>query len=104
MNTESLQGQVFTTKDQALKHGKGAIWYEYEDVPNPQFPQNVASVWIIMPVSGRGIAIEWTVNHRNHCNAQWNLSGTHDKPTLSPSLHWVTMWHGFLQNGFLKSC
>lgn len=109
-STESIPAQVFLDKEAALKHGPGAIWYKYKDVPNPRFPEDIASVWIVMPVivdedcSNSHICCEWTINHRNHCNAQWSLSGTHDKPTLSPSLHWVGMWHGFLQNGFLKSC
>jgi len=44
------------------------------------------------------------VGHKNPCGAQWSLSGTQEKPTLSPSLHWVGVWHGWLQDGFLRSC
>lgn len=111
VSTESIQGTVFNTREEACKHGKGGIWYEYEDVPNPSFPENVTSVWINMPVcAGPGYSIitwlscEWTVNRRNFCGAKWSLSGTYQKPTLSPSLNWVDTWHGFLQEGFLKSC
>ena len=26
------------------------------------------------------------------------------KPTITPSIHWIGKWHGFLTNGELKSC
>jgi len=76
-----------------------------------QFPQDVASVFIVMPVNWgdetvqqRGIVCEWTVDRRNQCGAQWVLSGSMDAPTLSPSLHWVGCWHGWLERGFMRSC
>lgn len=66
---------------------------------------------IMMPVNWgkdgvleNGIPAEWTVSGPNQNGAQWSLSGSKDKPTLSPSLHWVGVWHGFLTDGFLKSC
>lgn len=30
----------------------------------------------------------------------WNWNGSLDAPTLSPSLHAVGHWHGFLKAGF----
>ena len=44
------------------------------------------------------------IDRKNPCGARWSLSGTRDKPTLSPSLHWVGMWHGYLRDGNLQSC
>jgi len=38
----------------------------------------------------------------------WSLSGTPDKPTLSPSIHWfekdgvTTHWHGWLRDGIFE--
>jgi len=34
----------------------------------------------------------------------WQWDGNKDKPTLSPSLHWVGNWHGFLRAGKFVSC
>lgn len=108
---ESIQGVVFESGITARRHGKGGIWYQWKPGKSRQFPQDVASVMIVMPVNWgepdveeRGISCEWTVDRPNHCGARWTLSGTHSNPTLSPSLHWVGMWHGFLKEGFLSSC
>jgi len=110
-STESIQGKVFENSSDAREHGKGGIWYTWKPETNRQFPQDVSSVMIVMPVNWgepdviqKGIICEWTVDHKNQCGAQWTLSGTSEKPTLSPSLHWVNMWHGYLQDGYLKSC
>lgn len=113
-STESIQGVVFGTEAEARAHGKGGIWYAWKDGPERRFPEDVRSVWIVMPVNWgesddpdrahKGIAMEWSIDHKNHCNAQWSLSGTFSQPTMSPSLNWVTMWHGHLVDGFLRSC
>jgi len=34
----------------------------------------------------------------------WTLTGTENAPTLSPSLHVVGVWHGYLTNGEFISC
>lgn len=44
---------------------------------------------------------EWTIDHKNHCGAQWSWSGKEECPTLSPSLHAVGIWHGWVRNGTL---
>jgi uncharacterized protein DUF6527 len=32
----------------------------------------------------------------------WELSGTEDAPTLSPSIHHLQCWHGWLRDGILS--
>lgn len=44
----------------------------------------------------------WTIDHKNHCDAQWSWDGDEEKPTLSPSLHAVGIWHGWVQQGILR--
>lgn len=44
---------------------------------------------------------QWTIDHPNHCNAQWSWDGNEDSPTLTPSLHAVGVWHGWVKNGEL---
>lgn len=110
-STESIQGVVFGCSGDARQHGKGGIWYSWIVGSARLFPADVKSVFIVMPVNwgdpeipNKGIVCEWTVSEKNQCGAQWTLSGTQDKPTLSPSLNWVNVWHGWLRDGFLQSC
>jgi hypothetical protein len=34
----------------------------------------------------------------------WEWDGNRDAPTLSPSVHHVGHWHGYLRNGVWESC
>lgn len=47
---------------------------------------------------------EWTIDHKNHCDASWSWDGREDRPTLSPSIHWVGVWHGHVRQGRLVEC
>lgn len=44
----------------------------------------------------------WTIDHPNHCDAQWSWDGNEDAPTLDPSLHAVGIWHGWVKGGRLE--
>lgn len=44
---------------------------------------------------------QWTIDHKNHCGAQWNWDGNETEPTLKPSLHANGIWHGFVRKGML---
>jgi len=108
---ESVAGVVFECSSDARAYGKGGIWYTWKPDSARRFPEDVASVFIVMPVNWNesdvlqsGIVCEWTVDCLNQCGARWILSGTKKEPTLSPSLHWVGVWHGWLQNGQIKTC
>lgn len=51
------------------------------------------SNWLEKPVTARSLEIGWA------------LTGTSfENVTLSPSLHYVEHWHGYLRNGVLESC
>ena len=111
MNTNSVECKVFPDSKSACKHGWGGIVYEWKG-DSRNFPEDVAGVLINMPVDwggednkGKGVMIGWNVDKdRLEESHRWVLSGTYEKPTLNPSLHWITMWHGFLENGYLRSC
>ena len=34
----------------------------------------------------------------------WGWDGNEDHPTLTPSIHDVGHWHGYLKNGVLETC
>lgn len=109
MSTESVDCVLCENAESASQHGKGGFFYKWIG-DGRRFPEDVESVAIVMPISWhpapdiRGIQMEWSVSHKNKWNAQWLLSGTLEKPTLSPSLNWVNTWHGHLTNGRLESC
>ena len=51
---------------------------------------------------GRGwVYSQWTIDHPNAGGAQWSWDRNEDKPTLSPSLHAVGLWHGWVRDGML---
>ena len=37
-------------------------------------------------------------------SSHWVLTGSDEKPTLSPSINHPGVWHGHLENGILKEC
>ena len=44
----------------------------------------------------------WTIDHKNTSDASWSWDGNQNAPTLSPSLHAVGLWHGWITNGELR--
>lgn len=44
---------------------------------------------------------QFTIGFLNASGAQWDWDGNEDAPTLTPSVHAVGVWHGFVTNGEL---
>jgi Family of unknown function (DUF6527) len=63
--------------------------------------QKRRSLVVALPLGKSWSVCSWTIDHRNHCNAQWSWDGNKDEPTLKPSLHWVGAWHGWVRKGML---
>lgn len=55
-------------------------------------PHNAEGGWVLS---------RWTIDHKNDCGASWSWNGNEDKPTLTPSLHAVGVWHGWVRDGQL---
>jgi hypothetical protein len=122
ISAESIDCRVFNSREECESHGKDAIRYYYAEHGDLSFPEDVTHVLIMMPVTydqayagkeivaefiGKFVEVGWAVRHRENDGQrnQWELSGTREKPTLSPSLFWLPdVWHGFLRNGRLESC
>lgn len=49
---------------------------------------------------GRLVALDF----RPHPSPSWEWDGNTEKPTLSPSVHDVGHWHGWLRAGIWESC
>lgn len=58
-------------------------------------------VLIPAAASGNWCYSRWTIGYPNDNGAQWAWDGNEDAPTLSPSLHAVGVWHGWVRHGYL---
>ena len=56
---------------------------------------------VMLPFQEGGATSSWSIDFPNHNGAKWSWDGNEDKPTLSPSLHWIGVWHGRVRNGQL---
>ena len=88
----------------------GYAWYSWT-TEKKQFPQDIEAIFVCLPqytddngkLHGMVSRLD-TQYSKIKERVKWQLSGTLEKPTLSPSVHWVGVWHGWLKDGFLKSC
>lgn len=44
------------------------------------------------------------LDFKPHESPSWNWDGNRERPTLTPSVHRVGHWHGWLRNGVWESC
>lgn len=52
----------------------------------------------------RGIVFIPVQHGANSPCKHWGWDGNEDMPTLTPSVHWIGHWHGYLTAGRLISC
>lgn len=117
MSNKSVQGKVFDSGPNlevnaaydAKQYGAGGIFYHWDhSSKTSNFPEDVESVYINIPCLIEDVetfvSVEWPVRTPLSNGSLWRLSGTFEAPTLSPSLHLVNVWHGWLENGNLRSC
>lgn len=45
---------------------------------------------------------EWTIDHPNAGGYRWKWDLDVMKPTLEPSIHWIGIYHGWVQAGKLR--
>mgnify|MGYP007031245924 CR=1 FL=1 len=50
-------------------------------------------------IAGRNPRLRRDPQGANGGHAMWDMSGTADKPTFSPSIDCKGCWHGFIENG-----
>lgn len=74
----------------------GDFYWKFDD-------DNRRSLVVNIPnLNTRGYTMsEWTIDYKNECDVQWTWDGNEDKPTLTPSLHAVGVWHGKVTAGQL---
>jgi hypothetical protein len=100
MNTESVDGTKLPDGDlNSLCEGAGPGSWCYLRTPDGQI-RNIA---MMLPGQTVPQAID-IAPHGTHGRPQWTLSGDLERPTLSPSIHLVGFWHGWLREGRFVSC
>lgn len=94
MNTESCD-MVRCHDDDAVLDGPPGSFYITETEAGKvmwlKLPDGVASAINLRP-------------HMADTGPNWEWDGNEDKPTLTPSVHRVGSWHGFVRNGRMESC
>jgi len=51
-----------------------------------------------------GCGARSSLDFRPHASPSWDWDGNWEAPTLSPSVHHVGHWHGWLRAGIWESC
>lgn len=65
----------------------------------------VTWLWYCCPCGCRGVGVLTVGNgFKPDDGPSWQWNGSLDKPTLTPSVHHVGHWHGWLTDGVWKSC
>ena len=64
------------------------------------------AIVIAMPTTAAGgefTYVEWPIRPYPGDRPQWHWDGHVNAPTLTPSLHWVGVWHGWCEHGRLRA-
>jgi len=64
-------------------------------------------IWLKVPAPGGGYEharLPMKPAPPNDVGASWTWDGNRERPTLTPSIHCVGVWHGYLTAGRLVSC
>lgn len=77
---------------------------ENGEVGDWAFTEGDAAIVIRMPIEGysHGIICEWRLSPVPLPDQDdWQWDGNREAPTLTPSLNWVGVWHGYMREGKL---
>lgn len=101
--------------NRSVKGVRRKDWSELSDIgnegdfawPSPKETEDGRSVgahdFIYIVIPGGGVC-RWGIDKPLENGCQWQWDGNEDAPTLTPSLHLVGTWHGWMRNGELVSC
>lgn len=100
MNTESCDMIRQPDYDTCLDGPPGSFYISKADGPDDQ-----AWFWFVLPGNGGGGCIRLRpLTAHEAGNPSWQWDGNEDKPTLTPSVNCVGIWHGFFTAGRMVSC
>ena len=75
------------------KNGDMGDWY---------IPKDSSGIFIKFPNPSQTVTY-WPFDEPLENGSIWKWDGNREAPTLTPSLHWVNVWHGWMKNGELIS-
>lgn len=102
MNAQSYKANRKATADECREIGD-FVWSEERDCLYIVLPNATGKP--ALDSKGEAALDAIRVSRGAACGPRvWGWDGNEDAPTLQPSLHWLNNWHGFLQQGVLKSC
>lgn len=94
VKTAPVKAQRFEDIDEVDKHAGAFEFYRKDD----RYPAGM--IYSCPCGCGTGGSLAF----RPHASPSWDWDGNWDAPTLSPSVHHVGHWHGYLRNGVWESC
>lgn len=98
MNTESVKGQRRDmTPDEFVAEGVA----QPGDWCIVDHPDKQTDIWICFP--GRRFSRIPVNDCEEWGSPCWRWDGNRDAPTLTPSIHLINEWHGYMTNGELRS-
>lgn len=97
-NTQSAKGRLRDTLEDLNDNGQFGDWCFFSEKGRDY-------IMIRCPDgSERGSVTAWRLRPVPDPNDNdWQWDGNREAPTLTPSLHWVGVWHGWLRAGALVS-
>lgn len=106
MNTENATLRrvlIPVPEDADVSPGDFAWDFDNEEVFGKTRSSASHFIYICLPGTKRMCAIE-VKRGAPGGHRVWGWDGNEDSPTLTPSIHAVGNWHGYLTAGILKSC
>lgn len=102
MNTDSVDCVRLSSLDQA--HVPGSFCWDF-DFPSlgGNRTDEVHFLYVMLPGEQHRGCIQ-VKRGAPGGNRVWGWDGNEDRPTITPSIHHVGVWHGYLTAGRLVSC
>ena len=97
MNTQSFEAIPCRTRDEVFSGPVGSFtWLDNINEPLQLFMKLPEADLVIINVERPG--------QEKPPSPSWSWDGNTEKPTLSPSIHVIGFWHGWLRSGRFVSC
>lgn len=90
-NTDNAKGKHYEDGKEFVNNSKPGDWFFFEG----------GDIYIHIPGVGR---CQFNLNlDPEYSPPRWKWDGNREAPTITPSLHVVNHWHGWMKNGELIS-